>query len=162
SGSFKPAGSLAAFNFDPSNPNDVADPNKLRSIRGNWTLEITDNASGNAGALNGWSLLATPVFTVTPNPPGTKPGLEQRTFRIGFPTQALPGTYSLVLGPNISSAFHPAGTTAGEGVDTNLNAGLSNLRGLNPNGLNQPATTTVTPNLTLPAQKTSVSSIQVT
>jgi subtilisin-like proprotein convertase family protein len=72
---------------------------------------------GPAGSING-------PFTITADPPGTDPKLALRTFRIGFPTQQLSGTYTVVFGPNILSA-------AGDAMDTNMNAGLDTLRGGN-------------------------------
>ncbi|MEZ6142256.1 MAG: proprotein convertase P-domain-containing protein [Zavarzinella sp.] len=61
-------------------------------------------------------------FTVTANPPGTIGNLADRVFRIGFPTQNLSGTYSIVLGSQIAD-------TDGNLLDSNLNAGLEVLRG---------------------------------
>jgi len=75
---------------------------------------------GPAGQING-------PFTITADPPGTAAALALRTFRIGFPTQQLSGTYTVVLGPNVLSA-------AGEAMDTNMNAGLDTLRGGNQAG----------------------------
>ncbi|MCI0376599.1 MAG: proprotein convertase P-domain-containing protein [Gemmataceae bacterium] len=72
---------------------------------------------GPAGIING-------PFTVIPNPGGT-PGTLARTFRIGFPTQNLGGTYRIVVGSNIQAADDTR-------IDTNLNAGLFALRGVDP------------------------------
>ena len=57
-------------------------------------------------------------FTVSP--------LSATTFRIGFPTQTLSGTYTIELGPDIRD-------TLGQPLDTNRNAGLDVLRGEGPN-----------------------------
>ncbi len=68
-----------------------------------------------------------------------------RTFRIGFPTQVLNGSYAITVGPSAKDVL-------GHNVDTNLNAGLAVLRGTDP------VTSTLVPivaasgnvNLTLP------------
>ncbi|MGE3819128.1 MAG: hypothetical protein AB7I30_06800, partial [Isosphaeraceae bacterium] len=57
--------------------------------------------------------LITGPFTVTP--------LNARSFRIGFATQQLSGTYTIALGPEIRSA-------SGHAIDTNQNAGVDALR----------------------------------
>ncbi len=60
---------------------------------------------------------------ITANPLGTDPDpTHPRTFRIGFPTQTLSGTYTVTLASSISEAH-------GKAHDTNLNAGLNLLQG---------------------------------
>jgi subtilisin-like proprotein convertase family protein len=68
-------------------------------------------------------------FTVTPNPSGTPPALANRTFRIGFPTQSLSGTYSIVVSPINPADGTTIQDTHGNAIDTDLNAGLDTLRG---------------------------------
>jgi subtilisin-like proprotein convertase family protein len=76
-GSFKPAQSL-----------DAALSGKL--LQGIWQLKIIDNnANGKVGALNSWSLEATPL-----NPTSS---VTARTFRVTFPAQQLGGTYTITL-----------------------------------------------------------------
>ena len=59
-------------------------------------------------------------FTVTPDPQvGENPSFP-KTFKIGFPTQQLSGTYNLTLGAGIKSQ-------TGLAVDTNQNAGVALL-----------------------------------
>ncbi len=54
-----------------------------------------------------------------------------RTFKITFPTQQLSGSYTVVLAPIMRAV--PQGTqTVGDLLDTNLNAGLDVLRGVDP------------------------------
>jgi subtilisin-like proprotein convertase family protein len=48
--------------------------------------------------------------------------IDARTFRVGFPAQSVSGSYAIDVSSDISS-------TAGERLDTNLNAGLDVLRG---------------------------------
>jgi subtilisin-like proprotein convertase family protein len=71
-------------------------------------------------------------ITITPINP-TAGGTLARTFRIGFPTQVLNGNYSVEL----DSFLNPQTgvglvSSIGEGVDTNLNAGVDVLKGGNP------------------------------
>src|SRR5262249_26564696 len=69
-------------------------------------------------------------FTVQANPPGTPAPLANRTFRITFPAQqALAGTYTAVLGPDIQAT---TGLNGADRLDMNLNAGLFVLRGADP------------------------------
>jgi subtilisin-like proprotein convertase family protein len=71
-------------------------------------------------------------YTVTPNPRGDDPDpASPRTFRIGFAPQAIGGTYSVEIGPDIESRrdSDPA-RPGGDRVDTNQNAGLDALRGV--------------------------------
>jgi subtilisin-like proprotein convertase family protein len=102
-----------------------------KSIEGTWKLLIRNpNADGSVSTLNSWSLIATPQLTVTPVNASNG---GATTFRIGFPTQTLSGTYTVNLSPNILSvAPNPAnlpGVTTGTPLDTNLNAGVDALRG---------------------------------
>jgi len=59
SGSFRPATALSVFDGE--------------SIAGTWTLEVTDNAPRDSGALSGWSLIA--ELRAGPPPPTPTPGL---------------------------------------------------------------------------------------
>src|SRR6185436_1074373 len=61
---------------------------------------------GPLGQING-------PFTVTP--------LSSTVFRIGFPVQTISGNYSVTLAASIQSS-------AGDALDTNLNAGLDAVR----------------------------------
>src|SRR5204863_379669 len=54
--------------------------------------------------------------------PFTVTQINSRTFRVGFPTQTLSGTYTVSLGSDIAD-------TLGNKIDTNQNAGLDLLRG---------------------------------
>ena len=73
--------------------------------------------------------LSTPIgsisgpFTITPNPlgDGDPDPAYPRTYRIGFPTQTISGSYTVVLSPTVR-------TKDGLMLDTNLNAGLDVLR----------------------------------
>jgi len=61
-------------------------------------------------------------FTITPDPLVADPDpLAARTYRIGFPTQELSGTYTLTLASTIRSK-------EGYALDENLNAGVDLLR----------------------------------
>src|SRR6185437_6354169 len=81
------------------------------------------------------------------NPLGSDPDpAHPKTFRVGFPTQFLSGTYTVTLGSGIVSA-------TGDAVDANLNAGVDLLKG-NPS--NQ--TTPVTFNATIPGFGTPITS----
>lgn len=82
-------------------------------------------------------------FTITPNPLGTDPDpAYPRTFRIGFPTQELSGTYTVTLASTIASKPTTQAPN-GEELDTNLNAGVDMLRGIVPAVTANPATTSV-------------------
>src|SRR5262249_38487120 len=85
-------------------------------------------------------------FTVSPDPNGDPsnpdPAGHTRTFRITFPTQMLSGTYVVTLGSGIKDIH-------GNALDTNLNAGLDQLRGINPNGTTTPVTV-VSPSQNVP------------
>ncbi|MFO0951497.1 MAG: Ig-like domain-containing protein [Isosphaeraceae bacterium] len=60
------------------------------------------------------------------NPCADPDPAHPRTFRVGFPTQQLSGTYTLSLGSGIKSA-------SGLAMDNNLNAGVDSLRGVSSN-----------------------------
>lgn len=61
-------------------------------------------------------------FTILSNPLGNDPNpASPRTYRIGFPSQELNGTYTITLASTIKSA-------AGDLLDTNLNAGVDLLK----------------------------------
>ena len=114
-----------SLTYRPSGPLSALDG---LSINGTWTLQIINpNADGSVTTLNSWSLIATPQLTVTPVNPANG---AATTFRIGFPTQTLSGTYSVTLSPTIQSVSpNPADPTTGTPLDTNLNAGVYELRG---------------------------------
>jgi subtilisin-like proprotein convertase family protein len=107
---------------------------------------------GPAGIING-------PFTVTPNPNGTDPDPSfPRTFRIGFPTQQLSGTYTIQLASSIKAKN-------GDALDTNLNAGVDNLRSVNSGGAGSTAIkdeASGTVNVTIRPGKTVTSVINVT
>ena len=92
---------------------------------------------GPAGQISG-------PYTVTPNPLGTDPDpSDPRTYRIGFPTQTISGTYTVTLASSISDAH-------GNALDSNLNAGLNLLQGTTgsastPITYSAPATIRATP-----------------
>jgi subtilisin-like proprotein convertase family protein len=90
-GSFRPEGLLS--DFDGDNPN------------GYWTLEVTDDAAGDMGVLNGWSL------TVTGNERSTVTDSEGN---YQF-TSLKPGTYHLfeVMQPGWTQTHAPAPVTVG-------------------------------------------------
>ncbi len=70
---------------------------------------------GPNGAING-------PFTITPDPLGGDPDPAfPQTYRIGFPTQTLSGTYTITLASSITDSH-------GNGLDTNQNAGLDLVR----------------------------------
>lgn len=72
-------------------------------------------------------------FTITPNPNGNDPDPNNpRTFRIGFPTQQLPGTYTLTLAPVVRAKN-------GDLMDQNQNAGVD-MRFDKPSGGTTPTT----------------------
>lgn len=103
---------------------------------------------GPAGLISG-------PFTVSANPTGTDPALARRTFRIGFPTQQLSGTYTITLGSGLASA-------AGDLVDANQNAGLDVLRDVAaPGTTNAPVTFTSNNRITLATDKTTTSFLDV-
>ena len=70
------------------------------------------NAGGAVQQLTAWSLEATPN--------SADPTIVARTFRVGFPSQQLSGTYTLTLASAILSA-------AGDALDENLDAGVDLL-----------------------------------
>jgi large repetitive protein len=74
-------------------------------------------------------------YTVTPDPqPGEDPNFP-KTYKIGFPTQQLSGTYVVNLAASIQSE-------SGAALDTNLNAGVDLLKGFATTGLTAPITYT--------------------
>src|SRR5262249_18179877 len=78
---------------------------------------------GSVLRIDGPAGLAAGPYTATLNPLGTDPNpASPRTYRIGFPTQQLSGTYEVTLDSSIKSA-------SGYALDTNLNAGVDALRG---------------------------------
>jgi subtilisin-like proprotein convertase family protein len=103
-GSFRPVDSLAALDG--------------LELNGDWTLEVADASGGTTtrGYLRAWSLEATPRAT---GDPLLVP--SARTFRVGFPTQALSGTYVVDLASTIQSR-------SGFQLDRNLNAGVDAVR----------------------------------
>jgi subtilisin-like proprotein convertase family protein len=120
-GSFVPVQSLdAAF--------------KGLAVQGTWTLEVTNAAGAPAATLNSWSLEATP----------SNANAVARTFRIGFPTQTLSGTYTVQVGSSVTD-------DQGHALDMNENAGLQILRQVAIGGATAPVTynstdaTTTTP-----------------
>ena len=78
--------------------------------------------------LDNWSLNITPVISVAPVSPVNGTASE---FTIGFPQQQLSGTYTIQLSPTIQDTF-------GDQLDTNQNAGLDVLRGVDQNGPTTP------------------------
>ena len=122
------ANGVAPFNltYKPASP--LGALNGL-SIEGTWKLRIVDaTANGSTSTLTSWSLIATPQLTVTPVNP-TNGGAT--TFKVGFPTQKLSGTYTVTLSPSILSvAPNPANPSSGTPLDTNLNAGVDALLGI--------------------------------
>lgn len=97
-------------------------------------------------------------FTVTPV--GTPSGNGgYRTFRIGFPTQVVNGSYAIQLGPNPNQpnpTLASIRSVAGDAVDTNQNAGLAKLRGIDPNSTVTTRTysTPSAPGVVIPASST--------
>jgi len=112
-GTFAPTGSLASLNS--------------KDFLGAWKLQVNDSNAGGAGVLNGWTLNP---FTVTPIAPAGSPA-STRTFQIGMPTQALSGTYNIVVGPDAQGNY--VTDVNGFQGDTNLNAGVDALFGADPN-----------------------------
>jgi subtilisin-like proprotein convertase family protein len=77
---------------------------------------------GPGGVISGNPTTGAP-FTVTPI-------IDARHFRIGFPTQQLSGTYTIVIGSDIESvADSQPNVPGGDKMDANQNAGLDFLRG---------------------------------
>jgi subtilisin-like proprotein convertase family protein len=111
---------------------------------------------GPVGAITG-------PFTVTPVVGGVlmPAATVATTFRIGFPTQFLSGTYNIVVGPDSQANYIQ--DVNGNQVDTNLNAGLSLLRGGDPNNGTLLTTTYAsgTVNTPLPPVSTTSSVINV-
>jgi subtilisin-like proprotein convertase family protein len=78
----------------------------------------------------------TSIPTVVVRHPLTATAISSRTFRIGFPTQVLSGTYTVEVDPLFAGSTplqggSPANPRPAK-VDTNLNAGLDVLRGGSP------------------------------
>ncbi len=65
-------------------------------------------------------------FTMVPDPQAGENASFPRTFKIGFPTQFLSGTYTITLASTIKSE-------SGVALDTNLNAGVDVLKGTSTN-----------------------------
>ena len=125
-------GPRAVSSFVPNGVNDPtgsAQPgNNLRLNGTVSSIDVTfsvpmDPATFTAGQVLSMTGPTGPIvgpFTVTPDPqPGENPSFPN-TFKIGFPTQQLSGTYNLTLGAGIKSR-------TGLAVDTNQNAGVSLL-----------------------------------
>jgi subtilisin-like proprotein convertase family protein len=107
------------------------------ALQGSWTLRVTDKGTdGKNAVLDAWSLEATPQNTT---------GVSATTFRIGFPSQQLSGTYHVLVGSDIVS-------TGGLALDTNFNAGVELLKGIaTPNPTAQLTLNSGTINLQIPA-----------
>ena len=98
-----------------------------RSIEGTWTLRIkSPNNDASISTLKSWSLIATPQLTVTPVNPVNG---GATTFNVKFPLQNLSGSYNITLSPNILSVGTIPAYPSGVPLDTNLNAGVDQLRG---------------------------------
>jgi subtilisin-like proprotein convertase family protein len=110
---------------------DQANYNGVFAVTPTGPTTFTYTVPTNTAATASGTIAARTSLTVTPNPPGTDPALAKRTFRIGFPTQDLSGTYTLTLSPSIRAA---SGLNGGDLLDTNQNAGVDVLRGVDPNG----------------------------
>jgi subtilisin-like proprotein convertase family protein len=96
-----------------------------KQLQGTWSLVVKDaTKNGSVSVLNGWSLVATPSVTVTPNPTaGANPDpAHPRSFRVGFPEQSLSGTYTVTIASSVTDAN-------GNALDTNQNAGVDLLNG---------------------------------
>ena len=129
-GTFQPTGQLSTLigkmvdttitTANPSNPNPW--------VAGTWTLKLTNSLTGVTGMLDNWSLNITPQVSVTPVSPANGAASQ---FTIGFPLQQLSGTYTIQLSPTIQDTF-------GDQLDTNQNAGLDVLRGIDQNGPTTP------------------------
>jgi subtilisin-like proprotein convertase family protein len=148
---------------DPATPTKVADDNLVLNQTNSY-VDVLFDRDINPATFQPSSILRmqgpigviTGPFTVTANPPGTPAALAKRLFRIGFPTQTLSGTYTLVFAPSMKD-------TLGNAVDVNLNAGLDVLRGVNPTSA---ATVPIvadsgTLSLSLPPGRTTEALIQV-
>jgi large repetitive protein len=93
-------------------------------------------------------------FTILKNPQGSDPDpLHPRTYRIGFPTQSLSGTYTITLASTIADSH-------GNMLDTNLNAGVDLLKGT-VTGTTVPITYNAPLGAAIPAGKTIVSTLNV-
>jgi|GEM_PF-561561 len=118
------ADGLSPFNgtFQPATPIDTKLAGK--SLQGTWSLQITSSSASDVATLNSWSLAATPQ-----NPSAA---VLAQTFRIGFATQQLSGTYTVGLGSSILAAD-------GSAMDANQNAGVDLLM-QKPSGTTTPIT----------------------
>jgi large repetitive protein len=95
-------------------------------------------------------------FTITANPLGGDPNPAfPQTYRIGFPTQTLSGTYTVTLASSITDSH-------GNALDTNHNAGLDLLRNtITPGAPTKAVTYSSTAPAAIPDTNTVVSSIIV-
>jgi len=124
-------------NRNPSGPNGATDNEVLNNsasyidvtfdrnvLASSFTPAAVVRILGPAGLI---LPTAAEPFTVTPLVGGvpTPAATAASVFRVGFPRQALSGTYSITLASTITD-------TLGNALDTNLNAGLYSLRGKNP------------------------------
>jgi hypothetical protein len=116
---------------DESTPSIAINPANPQILAAAWVRNDPSRGGGNtvlveaAFSTNGgasWSSLARPGIPPDPTVTPTGTGAVLTTFRVGFPTQQLNGTYTIELGPDILSS-------AGEPLDTNRNAGVDILRG---------------------------------
>jgi subtilisin-like proprotein convertase family protein len=97
---------------------------QVTSVNGNTlTIARGQNGTSPASHANGASIVPVTVTAIDPNTlqPTSSP---TTTFRIGFPTQTLSGSYNIVVKPDMTDTSAQANK-----VDTNLNAGLDALRG---------------------------------
>ena len=108
------------------------DPKGVTSTPANIQTALT--ALTNVGTGN-VSVTGTGPFTITADPNGgptpDPDPTHPRTYKIGFPTQQLSGTYTVILAATIRAKAQP-GQTMGDLLDTNENAGVDVLRGVNP------------------------------
>ncbi len=104
-GTFKPEGSLASFNG--------------KNATGTWTLEVTDDAGGDTGTLNGWSI----TFTYPPQSCGTSLEYQSNTFTDAC-SQAGPGDNDGVIDPGeditVQIDLHNNGGAAATGITGTL------------------------------------------
>lgn len=109
-----------------------------KQLQGPWALVVWDNTkNGSTSTLNSWALVATPAVTVVPNPtPGANPDpAHPRSWRVGFPEQALSGTYTVTIASSVTDS-------KGNALDTNRNAGVDVLKGTVTSGPVVPVTYT--------------------
>jgi subtilisin-like proprotein convertase family protein len=123
-GTFQPTGLLSTLNGDTVDVQNA----EGQWVAGVWQLKVINSSLAATGTLDSWALNITPVITVTPvNPVG---GLAS-TFTVNFPQQELSGTYTIQIGPGITSDTFPV-DAADDAVDSALDAGLDVLRGGSP------------------------------